>query len=84
MKKKMNKRKETRLDILSTNEDDESEKGNDDIYNNNYHNNNCEVNNKFLINSPFKEKQVNSNEFFKKITQKNFKICKKYQRYFKF
>ena len=32
----MNKRKETRLDILSTNEDDESEKGNDDIYNNNY------------------------------------------------
>ena len=31
----MNKRKEMRLDILSTNEDDESEKGNNDIYNNN-------------------------------------------------
>jgi serine/threonine protein kinase len=69
MKKKMIKRRETCLDILSTSEGDESDNENENSHDN-LNDKKSEINNNFLINTPKKEEKIYSNQLEKKIIKK--------------
>ena len=69
MKKKMIKRRETCLDILSTSEGDESDNENENSHDN-LNDKKSEINNNFLINTPKKEEKIDSNQLEKKIIKK--------------